>query len=133
MPGFLSDLEDTAAARFYEELERGRFMTTRCPVCDHTFFPPRIVCPRCLGSELDWVELSGRGTLYAFTQQHHALAHRKPEVVGAVDLEGDVGRIFTVIDAPFEGLEVGTAVKVSFFRSPVFDIMLHKFKPVLSD
>lgn len=128
MPGFLSDLEDSAAKRFFDELAKRRFMTTRCLPCGQTFFPPRLVCPGCMGRELEWVALSGRGTLYAFTQQNYALAHMKPAVVGAVDLEGEVGRIFTLIDAPFEELEIGIPVEVSFFSSPLGGT-LHKFLP----
>jgi uncharacterized OB-fold protein len=129
MPGYLSELEDSAAVRFYEELREKRLMTTRCPACDHTFFPPRILCPRCLGEELEWVELSGRGTIYAFTQQHGAMFLRKPDVVGAVELEDAVGRVFTLIDAPLNALEIGAAVEVGFFESPTGAI-LHRFRPV---
>lgn len=129
MAGYLSELEDKAAARFFEELDQGRFMTTSCPECDYTFFPPRSVCPRCMGEGLEWVELSGRGTLYAFTQQHYSMVHGKPEVVGAVDLDDCRGRVFTIIDAPLEELEIGMPVEVSFFPSP-FGMKLHRFRPV---
>jgi len=76
MAGYLSELEEPAAERFFAELANGRFMTTRCPACANTFFPPRTVCPECLGDELEWVELPGTGTVYAFSQQHHALTSR---------------------------------------------------------
>lgn len=128
MAGYLSELEDRAAARFYEELAADRFMTTRCPACDYTFFPPRIVCPRCLGEDVEWVELEGRGTLYAFTQQHTSMVHRKPEVVGVVDLEEAEGRVFALIDASFEELDTGIPVELRFFDSPL-GIKLFKFKP----
>lgn len=129
MPGYLSELEDGAAASFYRQLESERLMTTRCPECDFTFFPPRLVCPRCLSGRLDWVELPGRGHLYAFTQQDYSMVHGKPEVVGIVELEGCEGRIFTLIEAPYRELELGLPVQVSFFKS-VLGMTLHKFSPV---
>lgn len=129
MAGYLSPLEDRAAGRFYEELEAGRFATTRCRDCDYTFFPPRILCPHCLGAGLEWVGLSGLGTLYAFSQQHGAILHRKPEVVGAVDLVDAEGRVFSLIDAPFDELQIGMRVEVSLFESPL-GMTLHRFSPV---
>ena len=128
MPGYLSELEDGAAERFYEELASHRCVTTRCQRCEYTFFPPRIVCPRCLSSGLAWVELSGRGTLYAFTQQHLAMIFRKPDVVGAVDLDDAEGRVFTLIDAPFEECRIGMPLAVTFFDSPL-GMTLHRFAP----
>lgn len=128
---FLPELEDSAAVRFYNELEAERLMTTRCKECDHTFIPPRVVCPQCLGNNLEWIRLSGRGTLYAFSQQYYAMTHRQPEVVGTVELDEGVGRVFTLIDAPFEELQIGMPVEASFFKSQ-FGMTLHKFKPVYS-
>ncbi len=126
MSGFLSNLEDSAALRFYDELQNDRFVTTRCKRCALVFFPPRIICPDCLGEKIEWVRLSGRGRLYAFTQQHQSLAHSKPQVVGIVDLEGARGRIFSIIDAPWEELEIGLPVRIDFFESP-FGFKMHKF------
>lgn len=128
MPGYLSELEEPAAARFFEELANGRFMTTRCPACG-AFFPPRTICPDCLGDELEWVELPGTGTVYAFSQQYHAMYFAKPDVVAAVDLDGCEGRVFTLIDAPFEEVEIGMPVEVGFITTPV-GTTVHRFQPV---
>lgn len=128
MPGYFSELEDSAASRFYRELEDEHLMTTRCEDCDFTFFPPRMVCPICLGSGVEWVELSGKGTVYAFTQQHYAIVHTKPEVVGAVELEGCAGRIFALIGARLEDLEIGMPVVATYVQSP-FGMTILKFMP----
>ena len=128
MPGYFSALEDSAADRFYRELADNRFMTTRCEACDLTFFPPRSVCPLCLSADIEWVELSGRGTVYAFSQQHYAIVHTKPEVVGAIELEGCSGRMFALIGALLEDVEIGMSVRADFFESP-FGMTLVKFIP----
>jgi uncharacterized OB-fold protein len=128
MPGYFSELEDSAAKRFYRELEGERLSTTRCGACDFTFFPPRIVCPLCLGADLEWVELSGKGTVYAFTQQHYAIVHTKPEVVGAVELEGCSGRVFALIGALLEDVEIGMPVVATYVKSP-FGMTILKFVP----
>jgi uncharacterized OB-fold protein len=128
MPGYIADLEDSAADRFYSELADGRFMTTRCNACELTFFPPRSLCPTCLGTEVEWVELSGRGSVYAFTQQHYAILFTKPEVVGVIELEGCSGRMLALIGARFEDIRIGMPVRAEFFESP-FDMTLVKFVP----
>jgi len=128
MQGYLSELEDSAADRFYNELADRRFMTTRCNACELTFFPPRSLCPACLGAEMEWVELSGRGSVYAFTQQHYAIVHTKPEVVGAIELEGCSGRMFALIGARLEDVRIGMPVRVDFIESP-FGMTLVKFVP----
>ena len=126
MPGYFAELEDRAAERFYRELDSDRFMTTRCEDCDHTFFPPQSVCPGCLGERLEWVKLSGKGSVYAFTQQHYAIVHTKPEVVGAIELEDCAGRVFALIEGRLDELEIGMQVEVTFFDSP-FGMRLFKF------
>ncbi|MBU1671190.1 MAG: Zn-ribbon domain-containing OB-fold protein [Actinobacteria bacterium] len=128
MAGYLSELEDPAAARFYTELEAHRFMTTRCPACGGAFFPPRTVCPDCLGSGLEWVELPGTGTVYAFSQQHYGMFYLKPEVVAAVELDGCEGRVFTLLDAAFEEVEIGMPVEVGYITNPV-GVVVHRFHP----
>ena len=44
-----------------------------CPgasTCDQAFWFPREVCPRCLGSAIEWRPASGRGVVYAVTVDH---------------------------------------------------------------
>jgi uncharacterized OB-fold protein len=113
----------------HEELKNRRLMTTRCKICRKTFFYPRVFCPFCSSQELEWVSLSGKGKLYAFTQQEKALRFMKPDVVGIVELEGCIGKIFTKIEAPFDELTIGMDVEVSFLKLSE-DLTLHQFRPV---
>lgn len=55
------------AASFNQYLTEHKLMGTRCQACDAIFLPPRAICPQCHGDALEWVELSGRGRLAAFT------------------------------------------------------------------
>ncbi len=55
------------AASFNQYLAEHKLMGTRCPTCGATYLPPRAICPACHGDALEWVELSGRGKLAAFT------------------------------------------------------------------
>jgi uncharacterized OB-fold protein len=42
-------------------------MGARCVETGEIFVPPRPMCPRTYSTNMEWVELSGRGTLVAFT------------------------------------------------------------------
>ncbi|MDD5095037.1 MAG: Zn-ribbon domain-containing OB-fold protein [Dehalococcoidia bacterium] len=48
-------------------LAQKRLMASKCRKCGALFLPPRAICPTCWESELEWVELSGKGKLAAFT------------------------------------------------------------------
>jgi uncharacterized OB-fold protein len=99
-----------AAREFYRRLGDGALCTTACPACEEISFPPRERCARC-GGAVQWRQLSGRGTVYAFTQQERGLRFIAPEVIGIVELEERV-RVFGVFEAPFERLAIGQAVQV---------------------
>ncbi|WP_269112419.1 Zn-ribbon domain-containing OB-fold protein [Burkholderia territorii] len=81
----------TAVTRpFWDALRAGQFRTTRCVACRTLTFPPKTFCPHCWSREIEWCELSGRGTLYSATIVHAAPAAFRelaPYRVGIVDLE----------------------------------------------
>jgi hypothetical protein len=60
--------EEPPASRFFENLRRGRFLTTCCPRCGTLHWQPRLVCPHCLARPLDWHALPHVGTIFAFSQ-----------------------------------------------------------------
>jgi hypothetical protein len=50
-----------------EALGKGRFLIQRCRRCAGHRFPPTLVCSACGTPELEWVQVSGRGTVYSTT------------------------------------------------------------------
>lgn len=75
--------------RFWSSLQRGCLETTQCLGCQRISFPPAPTCRGCGGRESEWVELSGRGTLYSCTTIHAAPAlfsAQVPYQVAIVDL-----------------------------------------------
>jgi uncharacterized OB-fold protein len=102
------------AREFYRRLEAGELATTFCSSCDRHVFPPRGRCPDC-ASSLEWRALSGRGMVYAFTQQERGLRFTSPDVIGIAELEEGV-RVFGVFD-PADGTPtIGQPIDVSFRR-----------------
>ena len=105
----LRDMSATAR-EFYDRLDRGELATTFCRACDEFGFPPRKRCPLCFGAT-DWRRLSGRGRVYAFTQQTRGLRFTAPDVIGIAELEEGV-RLFGLFEAPFETLAIGHPIEV---------------------
>jgi uncharacterized OB-fold protein len=116
----------SAAREFYRRLDEGRLATTHCRSCDELRFPPRGRCPGC-GAATAWRELSGRGVVYAFTQQERGLRFTAPDVLGVVELEEGV-RVFGLLEAPFESLAIGQPVEVRL-RRDVPGVTLLAFRP----
>ena len=59
---------DTRIHQFYENLRAGELTTTRCEDCGAIHYPPRVVCPECMGEDLSYVDLPERGELFAFSE-----------------------------------------------------------------
>ena len=85
---------------FWEGLAVGRFLVPRCVRCERLSFPPRRICPGCHGRKFDWVELSGRGSLYSVTKIHSSptiYGILSPVRVAVVDLEEGIRLVTRLI------------------------------------
>jgi uncharacterized OB-fold protein len=58
------------SAAFYRFLADHKLMASRCSECGELHVPPRALCPSCHGANMEWAEMSGQGTLVAFTTIH---------------------------------------------------------------
>jgi len=63
---------DTDNRPFWAATKQGKFMLQFCRDCGDTRFPPGPVCPKCLSSNQDWKEASGKGTLESWVDFHRA-------------------------------------------------------------
>ena len=105
---------------FFDGANEGRLMLPRCTTCNRVHFYPRIICPYCHSSQIEWFEASGTGFIHTYAVQHRAFggwADEAPFVTAYIDLaEGD--RMFTVLrgvdpEKP-EEIEIGARVQVEF-------------------
>ena len=64
--GTVSFTTETKAADFVTYLEQGKVMTTKCKKCGVTYFPPKLDCPKCIASDVEWVEVKGNGKLLTY-------------------------------------------------------------------
>lgn len=102
-------------------------MGSRCPHCGEVYAPPRQICPTCLAVDLEWVELSGEGTLASYSiiaiaptaMLEAGYGRENPYCSGVVELvEGPriSAQILGVDVAHPENIVIGTLVKVAFIE-----------------
>lgn len=58
---------ERAPKTFYEELEEGRIVGVKCNECGEHTFPPLTACSNCRSNDLEFTEVSGRGTLQYYS------------------------------------------------------------------
>jgi uncharacterized OB-fold protein len=114
--GKVSYCPHTKVSGFADLLKTGRLAASRCAACGFTSFPPRADCPRCLGGDFAWEEISGRGTVVTWTRIDAAPAgfeDMAPYTIGVVDLQ-ETGRLLAWFgDSISEGdIRAGMAVQV---------------------
>jgi uncharacterized OB-fold protein len=87
------------AKPYWDGAKEGKLMLPRCTTCNRVHFYPRVICPYCHSTDIEWFEASGEGYLYTFAVQHRAgmgWGEETPFVTAYIDLkEGD--RVFTVL------------------------------------
>lgn len=101
-PGPLSIYEDNLA--------KGQFRIQQCRDCGQHVFYPRQLCNHCGSSQLKWVDVSGRGTVYSTS-----VVRRRPEKggnynVSLIDLEEGPRMMSRVMDVDPEEVTIGMQV-----------------------
>lgn len=105
--------ESEAGAPFWAATRDRRLVLPWCPTCEAPHWFPREFCPRCLGTDLDWREASGRGVVYAVSLMP-ASADRAPTAVALVDLDEGVRMMSNVIADGPGTIDVGQVVRASW-------------------
>ncbi len=116
---------------FWDGTKEGRLLLPRCRECEKVFFFPRAFCPSCHSEDIEWIESSGRGTIYTYTTVRtnppSSFTEDVPFIVAIVRLEEGVQIMSNIVDvddprlacdAPVEVLyeQVNDDVTVPLFR-----------------
>ena len=52
---------------FWDAAAQGKLLIKRCTACGEAHYYPRTICPFCFSDKTEWVEASGKGTIYTFS------------------------------------------------------------------
>jgi uncharacterized OB-fold protein len=120
----LMPFNDISYERF---LNDEKLMGSQCNNCGSLFVPPRTICIKCSGTDMEWIEMKGKGKLAAFTciaigppfMTKEGYDRKHPYVSGVVELEEGlkvVARIEGVDGSKPETIKIGTPLTVEFLH-----------------
>lgn len=101
---------------FRDNLSKGHLFLQYCPTCRRFIFYPREFCPYCWGSDLEWRETQGQGTVYSYTIVYvSALPEFEPPYIYAlVDLAEGFRIAANIENCSLDEIRVGMPVKLAF-------------------
>lgn len=125
--------EPTEVSRpFWEAAREGRLLVQRSKRTGKTVFYPRGVSPWGPDDELEWVQASGRGTVYSFTVARRPTAPQwagdGPYVIAIVELEEGAHMTTNIVGCTPEEVRIGMAVE-AVFDAVTPEVTLVKFRP----
>lgn len=117
---------------FWDGLREEKLLVQRCRACGRLQHYPRPHCIGCLSTDIDWVQASGRGTVYSYTvvrrAAHPAFAADVPYIFAVIELEEGPHVAGNVVDAPLEAVRIGMPV-TAVFDHVTPDVTLLKWRP----
>ena len=117
---------------WWESCREGKLLIQQCRGCGHYQFYPRIVCTRCMGDDLNWVQSSGQATVRSFTICRRpvsaAYAADVPYVIALVQLEEGPTMMCNILQCDPESVATGMPVEV-IFEKWSDEISVPQFRP----
>ncbi len=117
---------------FWEAARQGRLTLKRCARCGHIDHPPYLYCTECTAEESEWIEASGKATLYSFAVNTYAVPFPfmpdLPYVTAMIDLPEGPRMISNIKGCDPKDLKNGMPLEV-FFEQASEDIFLPMWRP----
>jgi hypothetical protein len=113
----MSSQDPFTIEQFYKFHGQQKLMAGKCQKCGKLHLPPRPLCDNCFSQEFEWVEVSGKCKLLAYTvicvaaQQFQALT---PYAVGIAQLENGLKIPGMIQGLKQEQLKIGMELTVDF-------------------
>jgi len=118
---------------FWEGTKKHKLLLKRCKECGHIDHPPYLYCTECTNENGEWVEASGRATLYAFAVNEYGVPFPfvvdLPYIVALVDLKEGPRMLSNIVDCDPKELKNGMELEV-VFDDVSLEVSLPKWKPV---
>jgi uncharacterized OB-fold protein len=106
--------------RFWEGTEAGEFLLQKCSDCGKFAGYPKVFCPHCYSDSLEWVQSTGRGTIYTFStvlaNPPSTFIDELPYTIVLVDLEEGVRFLSGLTDVSHEEIRVGMRVELVLIK-----------------
>jgi uncharacterized protein len=119
---------------FWVAAGRHQLVVQRCRNCGTVRHPPGPFCPKCRTQASEWVDLSGRATLYSFTVIRHALAPQLrdflPMVIAVVEPEEapSARLVANLVEVAVGDIEIGMPLDV-VWEDAGDGVAVYRFRP----
>jgi len=118
---------DFTAAEFDNHLAEHKLMGTRCTDNGNLYVPPRSMCPESYSTNMEWIEMSGKGKVRAFTvitvgptaMVEAGYSIKNPYCAAVVELEEGPsvsGQLMEVDVSKPEEIKIGMPVKAIYIE-----------------
>ena len=118
LPPVIKPITDDHSAVYWDAAREGRLLIQRCLTTGAFQFYPRPHCVHCFTCSPEWVEASGRGTLYSYAVVHKAYnpgwSDATPYVYAVVALAEGPHMTTNIVDTPHDQLRCDLPVEVVF-------------------
>ena len=124
----MSEDKEITVQNYLEYIDNKKLMGSKCKKCSATYVPPRKLCIKCNSTDLEWLEMTGKGKLAAFScigvgttfMVSKGYSMKKPYCFSVIELdEGPMisGQLIGVDESNPDTISIGTPVKVSFIET----------------
>ncbi len=122
--------KDFTIQSYLEFLQSKKLMGSKCKNCGILYVPVRKLCTKCNTSNMEWVEMSGKGELAAFTSItvgtpyfiEKGYDRKRPYCFSIIKLkEGAMvsAQLVGVEESKPETINIGMPVKVKFLETEI--------------
>ena len=126
-------IPDEASQPFYDGARDHRLMIQKCATCGVVIWPVKSRCDNCIQPTVNWVQASGKATLYSFALMHQVyhpgFASEVPYIIAQVDLQEGLRILTNIIGCSSSDLQIGMPLEVAF-EAITDEVTLPKFRPV---
>ncbi|MFX1257610.1 MAG: Zn-ribbon domain-containing OB-fold protein [Promethearchaeota archaeon] len=120
--------KDFTIENYLEYLSIKKLMGSKCKDCGEIYIPVRKLCTKCNKANMEWVEMSGRGEIAAFTSitvgtpffVEKGYGRNKPYCFSIIKLEeGPMisGQLVGVDESKPDTINIGMPVKAIFLET----------------
>jgi uncharacterized OB-fold protein len=117
-PRFDQPLIEDEGEPFWEALKGDSLVIRKCNACGEFHYYPRPFCPKCWSEDVEWHEVSGKGTVYTYSTVYindlPPFGGQVPYVAAIVELDEGPRMMTRLIDCTKDDITLGMAVEVDY-------------------
>jgi len=126
----MSEEKEITIQSYLEYIASKKLMGSKCKNCGAIDVPPRKLCIKCNSADTEWVEISGKGKIAAFScigvgtsfMANKGYSMKKPYCFSIIQLdEGPQisAQLIGVDETKPDTIKIDTPVKISFIETPI--------------